>query len=199
MTGDGASGGCDRDAAWRHEAQILAKTRAVEHGVAPIHRRRQCVADVQPFEIEEGIVREVRRNDVLQRREHRFCTPRITLVPLGHHLPHLLALKVVLRTAEIARDDREPHAPCVARDLRFAAISERPDDHMRAIVGEQLGRHGLQLAAEEKIEEQGMDDIVAVMPERDLVGAQFLRSAVDDASAQTRTANTSFCPRESSP
>ena len=58
---------------------------------------------------------------------------------------------------------------------------------MRAIVGYQLGGHGLEFAAKQEVEKQGMYDVVAMMPERDLVGTEFLGRTIDDATAQTRT------------
>jgi hypothetical protein len=42
----------------------------------------------------------------------------------------------------------------------------------------QLGRHGLEFAAKEHIEEQGLQDVVAVVAERDLGRPQFTCHAV---------------------
>ena len=57
---------------------------------------------------------------------------------------------------------------------------------MVAVVGGQLGRHRLHLAAEEHVQEERVDDVVAVVAQRDLVGAQLLGRAVDHAAAQAR-------------
>jgi hypothetical protein len=43
-----------------------------------------------------------------------------------------------------------------------------------AVVGLQLGRHAFQLPAEEHIQEEGFEDIVAVVAQGDLVAAQFI-------------------------
>jgi hypothetical protein len=55
-----------------------------------------------------------------------------------------------------------------------------------AVVADQLGRHALQLAAVEHVEEQGLHDVVAVMAQRDLGAAQLVGHAVQDAAAQAR-------------
>jgi hypothetical protein len=57
---------------------------------------------------------------------------------------------------------------------------------MGAVVGDQLRRHRLELAAEQQVEKERMHDVVAMVAERDLVGAEFLGGAVDDAAAQAR-------------
>lgn len=55
---------------------------------------------------------------------------------------------------------------------------------MPAIVAHQLGRHRLELAGEEHVEEEGLQHVVAVMAQRDLGGAQLVGHAIEDAAAQ---------------
>ncbi|EXI77664.1 MAG: hypothetical protein AW12_03101 [Candidatus Accumulibacter sp. BA-94] len=55
---------------------------------------------------------------------------------------------------------------------------------MRTVVGEQFGRHRLELAGEEEVEEQGMDDIITMVAQRNLVGTEFPGGAINDAAAQ---------------
>jgi hypothetical protein len=47
--------------------------------------------------------------------------------------------------------------------------------------------HGLDLAVEEEVEEQGLDEIVGVVAEGDLVAAQLVRVFVERPSAQARS------------
>ncbi len=50
----------------------------------------------------------------------------------------------------------------------------------------QLGRHALELAAVEQVQQQRLQDVVAMVAERDLGGAELARHAVEDAAAQPR-------------
>jgi hypothetical protein len=55
-----------------------------------------------------------------------------------------------------------------------------------AVVRDELGRHRLQLAAEEQVEEERRHEVVAMMAERDLGRAKLACHAIQDAAAQTR-------------
>ena len=68
----------------------------------------------------------------------------------------------------------------------FGAVDERADDHVLAVVGDELGRHRLELTREEEIEQQRHEHVVAVVAERDLGAAELGREAVEDAAAQAR-------------
>jgi len=74
----------------------------------------------------------------------------------------------------------------VARDGRLADIGQRPDHDVPAVLAQELGRHGLQSPAEEQVQEQRLDDVVAMMAERDLRHAVLGREAVQGAAAQAR-------------
>ena len=74
----------------------------------------------------------------------------------------------------------------VAGEVALAHVGERPDDDVPAVVGHELGRHRLQLAAEEQVEEERRQDVVAVVPERDLGRAELARHPVEHAAAQAR-------------
>ena len=128
----------------------------------------------------------MRGDDVLQRGEHGFGAAGEASVPVGHHLADLLPLQVRLRAAQVAGDDREFHAAREGGDVGFRRVGERADDDVRAVVGDELRWHRLQLGGEQQVEEQRVHDVVAVMAERDLVAAEFLGDAVDDAAAQAR-------------
>lgn len=60
---------------------------------------------------------------------------------------------------------------CEAFDIFFAAVGERADTSGRAdmfaVIAHQLRRHTFHFAAVEHVEEQRLQDIVAVMAERD--------------------------------
>ena len=57
---------------------------------------------------------------------------------------------------------------------------------MRAVIGNELRRHRLQLSAEEKIQEERREEIVAVMAKRDLRRAELGRNAIENAATQPR-------------
>ncbi len=75
-------------------------------------------------------------------------------------------------------------------EIALAAIGQRPDDDVATVVGHQLGRHGFELAGEEHVEEQRLQDVVAMMAERDLGRPQFAGDAIQHAAAQARTQRT---------
>jgi len=57
---------------------------------------------------------------------------------------------------------------------------------MFAVVGNQFGRHGFELAAVEHVQKQRLQNVLAVVTQRDLGRAQFGGHAVKHAAAQTR-------------
>src|SRR6185295_18108910 len=61
---------------------------------------------IQACEIENCRVGQVRRLDVAQRGENGLGASWVLPLPLGQHPLDLLALRVVLRAAQLARDDR---------------------------------------------------------------------------------------------
>ena len=93
---------------------------------------------------------------------------------------------MLLRSAQVARNDRKLAGARVAFDVALRDIGERTDHDVMAILGAQLRRHGLELAAEEHVEEQRLDEIVAVMAERDLGDALLACIAVQRAAPQAR-------------
>ena len=93
---------------------------------------------------------------------------------------------MLLRAAEVAGDDGKCHRLRIAGKVTLAHIGERANHHVLAVVGDQLGRHGLELAAEKKIEKEGRQNIVAMMAERDLGGAKLGRYPIKNATTQSR-------------
>jgi len=54
------------------------------------------------------------------------------------------------------------------------------------IVAPELGQHRLEPAAEEQVQEERLDDVVAVMAEHDLAHAVLAREAVQGATPKPR-------------
>ena len=63
---------------------------------------------------------------------------------------------------------------------------ERPDDHVLAVVGDQARRHGLERAGEEEVQQQCLDEVVQVVPQRDLRRPDLGRDPVEDAPPKPR-------------
>ena len=137
-------------------------------------------------EIEQRAVQQVRRGDLGERAEDGVDASRVFLLPLAQHRGDLPALQMLLRAAQIARNDREGVLLREPREVPLAHVRQRPDDDVPAVVGDELGRHGLQLAAEEEIEEERREEVVAVVAQRDLGRADLRRDAIDRAAAQAR-------------
>ena len=63
------------------------------------------------------------------------------------------------------------------------AVDERPNDGVSAVVGDELGRHRLELPREEKIEQQRDEHVVAMVTERDLRAPELGGETVKDAAS----------------
>jgi hypothetical protein len=63
----------------------------------------------------------------------------------------------------------------VGLEVRLLDVGERADDDVPAVVGDELRRHRLHHPAVEEVEEEGLEDVAAMVAERDLVGAQLRR------------------------
>ena len=137
------------------------------------HAHPRAVVAFERREIEQCRIGELRRHHVRDRAENRLDATRMLRLPFGQHRLDGLALQVLLRAAEIARHDRKAAQLGVFGEIGFRAVRERPDHDVAAIVGAQLRRHRLQRALVEEIEEQRLDDVVAMMAERDLRESVF--------------------------
>ncbi len=91
-----------------------------------------------------------------------------------------------LRAAERARNQRELHAARIARDVALGDVGERADHDVATVLRTQLRRHRLEASAVEQVQEQGFDDVVAVVSERDLGDAVLRGEAVERPAAQPR-------------
>ena len=132
-------------------------------------------------------VEEVPRLDVAQRLQHRVLHARVLDLEVHEEALHPLPLQAQVaagRTA--AADDRQRALLGVEACLVLTDVDQRPDDDVGAVVGHQPRRHGLQRAREEQVQEQRFDEVVEVVAERDLGGADLGRDAVEDAAAQPR-------------
>src|SRR5689334_1582372 len=116
--------------------------------------------------------------DIPERRKNRLGAARELTLPFGEHLLHGRTLQILLRAAEVARNDGELAPPRVAFDVPLGDISQRPDDDVPTVFGRQLRCHRLQTSTEEEIEEERFDDVVAVMAQRDLRDAVLRGEAV---------------------
>ena len=105
----------------------------------------------------------------------------------------LFPLQVLLRPAQRAGNERKLRRLCIAREIALADIRERPDHDMPAIVGDELRRHRLQLAAVEQVQEERREHVVAMMTERDLRGAKLAGNAVQRAATQPRAQRAHRC------
>ena len=138
------------------------------------------------LEGKELAVHQVRRDHMAEGAVHVVDAARELLVPLAQHLPDLHALQVLLAAAQRARNDRELAVRGPALDVGLGDIGQRADHGVAAVVADQLRRHALQAALEEQVQEDGAEEVVAVVAQRDLVGAQLAGDPVQDAAAQPR-------------
>ena len=140
----------------------------------------------QGGEVEQVRVGQLRRAHVGQGAGDGFAAAGAFLFPGGQHAGHLLALQVFLRAAQGAGNDGELLEVRVGHQVGFAAGRQRPDDHVLAVVAEQLGRHAGQPGVEEQVHEERGQQVVAVVAERDLGETIFPGVPVQRAAAQAR-------------
>src|SRR5690606_2245724 len=108
----------------------------------------------------------------------------MTALPVPQHLFDRLTLKILLGTTEIAGNDGELLVRRVLGQVRFPAVGHGTDDNVASVVRQELGWHGLEPAAIEEIEKEGLDDVVLVVAEGDLVCTDLFREAVQGAATQ---------------
>mgnify|MGYP003694659363 CR=1 FL=1 len=114
-------------------------------------------------EIERRRIRQVRRLYVAQRREDRLRASRMLALPARQQLLTARRLRCLLRATQVAGNDRELARARVALDVALGDVGQRPDHDVPAVVGRSFGGMRLELAAEEHVQEQRLDDVVAVM------------------------------------
>ena len=64
-------------------------------------------------------------------------------------------------------------------DFLFFHVDKRSDDGCGTVVGQHSGRHGFERADKELVQQQGLDEVVHVVAERQLVAAEPLGEAVE--------------------
>src|SRR6185369_10002942 len=110
------------------------------------------------------------------------------LLEFGQKLLHLFALHVG-RAADraAAADDWKFVLPGKLDDLLLLDIYQRSDNSRFAVVGEHGRGHGLEGADKELVQEQGLDKVVQVVSEGELVAAELLCEGVERAALQPGT------------
>src|SRR5437868_2038568 len=73
-----------------------------------------------------------------------------------------------------------------ARDLLLLTVCERPYDGVSAVVAAKDRRHRLELADVEEVHQERRDDVVAVVPERDLCAPLLDRYVIQNAAPKPR-------------
>ena len=86
-------------------------------------------------------------------------------LPLVHHLLDMQPLEAILAAAEIAWNDRIVHRPRELVAIRFRNMGKWPHDVDIALVIEKLRRHSGEFSTMEEIEQECLDNIVAVVAE----------------------------------
>ena len=109
---------------------------------------------------------------------------RMARLPLAQHGFHVLPLQVFLRAAERARNDRKLLQLRVRLEVRLLAVGERTDDDVPAVVGDELGRHRFQFSPVEHVQEEGLEDVVAMVSKRDAGRAELGGHTVKHPAAQ---------------
>src|SRR5439155_6693170 len=96
----------------------------------------------------------MRGHDSAEGRKHRCPDFRELLLQIANEILDSFALEILLRAAEIARNDRKFLRFSISGNICLAAVSERPDDRISAIVASERGRHRFHCAVEKEIEQK---------------------------------------------
>src|SRR5882672_662579 len=99
---------------------------------------------IQPREVEGPRIGQVGAFDVAQRGEDGLGAPGILPFPFGQHALDLLALRIVLRPAQLAGDDGELPRARISLDHRFGHVRKRTNHDMAAVIRLELRGHGLE-------------------------------------------------------
>ena len=114
-------------------------------------------------------------------------TPGVLDLEIHDQALDALALQAQVAAGRTAApDDRQLDFLAVQPRLVLADVRERPNDDVLAVVGDEPRRHGLERAGEEEIQQERFDEVVQVVPQRDLRGPDLGRDPVEDASPQPR-------------
>jgi hypothetical protein len=143
-------------------------------------------AGLKALEVEERMIQQVRGHGVAERGQHGAAYVGNLFFQLRDETFDARALQVRLRAAQVAGDDRKLTARGELRDVRFAAISQGADDRVAPVHRAQSGRHRLERARKEEIQQKGRDDVVCMMAERDLRASFFDCRVVKNAATQAR-------------
>ena len=118
---------------------------------------------------------------------NRICRrPGLFVSHVVEHALDLATLQPVLAAAEVAGDDRVAHGAGEAVAVGLGDVGERAEDVDVALVVQELGRHRRELAAEEEVQEEGLDDVALVVAEDDGGAALLAGDAVEVAAAEAR-------------
>ena len=108
-------------------------------------------------------------------RSRLFLTPGCAASSDREQRLDLLALQGLVAAGRAhAADQREAGRPRELRDHVLGDVGQRADDDVPAVVGAVARRHGPRLAGEELVQEQRLDEVVGVVAERDLGGAELV-------------------------
>jgi len=140
----------------------------------------------QSGEIEQGRVRELRSGHVPDAGEDRLDPPRKFKLPRAQHAFDRRPLQVGLRTAEAAGNEGKLPRCRITLDIALRDVGQRPDHDVAPVLALELRRHRFEAPPEKHVQEQGLDDVVPVMPERDLGDAMLGRETVQRTAAQAR-------------
>src|SRR5438034_5649059 len=136
----------------------------------------------------------MRRSDIAEGAEHRIAQAWDFMLQLFYETRYPLPLQVLLRAAQVARDDGIPLKIRECRDVRFPAVCQRTNHRVTVVVAAQNRRHRLQGPRKEEVQQKSLENIVRVMSQGDL-GALCLNGRfVQDAPAQPGTQGTRGFP-----
>src|SRR3990172_8027709 len=121
-----------------------------------------------------GFHKQVPLFNIRERRKQARLDPRLLTLKLRKEPLDLppLPVRVAARRAGTA-GDRKTRQRRVADDIVLRHVHERPDHDISSVISPEQGGHRLDLAVIELIEQQRLDEVVAVMTKGDLRAAQF--------------------------
>src|SRR3990172_4266729 len=102
--------------------------------------------------------------NIRERREQARLDPRLFTFKISQKLLdlHPLPVRVAARRAGTA-GDRKTRQRRIADDIVLRHIHERPDHDISSVISPEQGGHRLDLAVIELIEQQRLDEVVALM------------------------------------
>src|SRR3954454_19656189 len=132
---------------------------------------------------------------VAKRAQHGVLDLGVLDLEFGDEALHALPLEAeVAARGAAAADDRQGRGFRVRARLGLEDVDQGTDDDMLGIVRHEPRRHGLQRTLEEEIQQERLDEVVSMMPQRNFRRTHLCCPPIQHTAAEPGTERARRCP-----